>query len=43
MPEIGLLEQRPDIGAGHLLAGAVGHFLDDLAELDLQRRGRSSP
>ena len=30
------LERVPDRGAGDLLAGAVGHLLDDAAELDLQ-------
>jgi hypothetical protein len=33
--EIGLLEERPDVGAGQLLAGAVGDLLDNAAELDL--------
>src|SRR6266568_4186420 len=34
--EISLVEERPDVGAGQLLAGAVGDLLDDTAELDLQ-------
>src|SRR5690242_6450944 len=33
--EIGLIEEAPDLGAGRLLAGAVGPVLHDLRELDL--------
>src|SRR5205807_7085782 len=41
--EIGLLEERPDVAAGQLLAGAVGDLLDNAAELDLQRAGEIEP
>ncbi len=41
--QIGLLEQRPDPGARHLLSGSVGHFLHPLAELDLQTARQIEP
>ena len=41
--EIGVLEQRPDIAAGQLLAGAVGDLLDDRLNSICRPRGRSRP